>query len=377
MKLTTDWYQRKTRQIQQKMGAEGLDALLLLDPYNIFYATGFFHQSTERPLGLFLPQNGEPSFYVPLLEQEMASETWVKDVHVYFDFPGPVHPIAWMLNSNKQYKHVGIDQLTIRQWEIARAVRPDVKVSDLVYTMRLVKDPEEIAILDKASVYADYMVEMAREGILLKLPEREAFNYGRDRVVARMQDEMPDMVFLNAVLVNGAVLYGPHSAYPHGLMTDRKPQPGDVIECGFGALVATYESESEHTFIYGEPDKQQISYFNAMYGAWKAGMEAARPGVTCAEVNKASLSVIREAGYEKFLRHRMGHGKGLQEHEAPWVEEGDHTILLPGMIISDEPGLYVPGYGGFRHSDTLVITETGCRRMTQYPRELEACILPV
>ena len=110
MKLTTDWYKRKTRQIQEKMGEEGLDALLLLDPYNIFYATGFFHQTTERPLGLFLPQNGEPSFYVPLLEQEMASETWVKDVHVYFDFPGPVHPIAWMLKSNMQYKHVGVDQ---------------------------------------------------------------------------------------------------------------------------------------------------------------------------------------------------------------------------------------------------------------------------
>ena len=111
MKLTTDWYQRKTRQIQQKMGEEGLDALLLLDPYNIFYSTGFFHQSTERPLGLFLPQSGDPAFYVPLLEQEMASETWVDDVHVYFDFPGPLHPIAWMLNSNKNFKRIGIDQL--------------------------------------------------------------------------------------------------------------------------------------------------------------------------------------------------------------------------------------------------------------------------
>ena len=106
-------------------------------------------------------------------------------------------------------------------------------------------------------------------------------------------------------------------------------------------------------------------------------MEAAKPGARCSDVNEASLRVIREAGYEQFLRHRMGHGKGLQEHEAPWVAAGDDTILLPGMIISDEPGLYVPGYGGFRHSDTLVITETGCRRLTNYPRELEACIIPV
>lgn len=260
---------------------------------------------------------------------------------------------------------------------MVQAVRPSVRISDLVYTMRLVKDPEEIALLDKASIYADLMVEKAREGILLGLSEMDAFNHARDKTVGQMQKDLSELVFVNAGLVNGAVLYADHSAFPHGLMTDRKPHKGDVIECGFGALVSTYESESEHTFIYGEPDKQTLSYFEAMYGAWAAGMAAARPGVRCCEVNEAALSVIRDAGYEKYLRHRMGHGKGLQEHEAPWVEAGDQTILLPGMIISDEPGLYIPGFGGFRHSDTLVITETGCRRMTQYPRDLDHCILPV
>jgi Xaa-Pro aminopeptidase len=106
-------------------------------------------------------------------------------------------------------------------------------------------------------------------------------------------------------------------------------------------------------------------------------MAAAKPGVRCCDVNEAALNAIRKAGFEKYLRHRMGHGKGLEEHEAPWVAAGDQTVLLPGMIISDEPGLYVPGYGGFRHSDTLVITETGCRRLTHYPRDLEHCIIDV
>lgn len=377
MKLTTEWYMRKTKQIQAKMAEEGLDALLLLDPYNIFYAIGFFHQSTERPLGVIIPQSGDPTFYVPLLEQEMAQETWVKNVKVYFDYPGLVHPIAWMLKDNAQHRHVAVDQVTVRQWDIACSVNPQVKVSDLVYTMRLVKDPEEIKILETASIYADMMVEMTRQAIVAGLPELEAYNYARNHTVDRMRNELGDLVFANQGMTNGAVLYGEHSAYPHGLMTGRKPQPGDVIEAGFGALVCTYESESEHTFIYGEPNKQQLAYFNTMYNAWKAGLEAAKPGVRCCDVNKAALDEIRKAGYEHFLRHRMGHGKGLQEHEAPWVEEGDTTILLPGMIISDEPGLYVPGYGGFRHSDTLVITETGCRRLTQYPRELEACIIPV
>ncbi len=376
MKLTTDWYKRKTAQIQEQIASENLDGLLLLDPFNIFYATGFFHQSTERPLGCYIPTSGDPVFYVPLLEQEMAQEIWVPTVNVYFDYPGVVHPLIWMAKDIPA-KRLGVDQLKIRDFWLMTSVRPDLVISDMVYTMRLVKEPEEIAILEKAGVYADYMVEKGREAIVAGMTETDAFSYIREKTVERMQRELGELVFVNAGLVNGAVLYGERSAYPHGLMSERKPRSGDVIECGFGALVATYESESEHTFIYGEPDKQTESYFNAMYAAWKAGLEAAKPGVRCSEVNEASLNAIRAAGYEQYLRHRMGHGKGLQEHEAPWVAAGDDTILLPGMIISDEPGLYVPGFGGFRHSDTLVITETGCRRLTNYPRELEACIIPV
>ena len=192
-----------------------------------------------------------------------------------------------------------------------------------------------------------------------------------------MQVDLGELVFVNAGLVNGAVLYGDHSAYPHGLMTDRKPQPGHIIEVGIGAKVSTYESESEHTFICGKPTDRARAYFDAMYEAWAAGMAAAKPGVRCCDVNEAALNAIRKAGFEKYLRHRMGHGKGLEEHEAPWVAAGDETVLLPGMIISDEPGLYVPGYGGFRHSDTLVITETGCRRLTHYPRDLAHCVIDV
>ncbi len=376
MKLTTEWYQRKTRQIQTQMEIEKLDALLLLDPYNIFYATGFFHQSTERPLGALIPAAGDPVFFVPLLELDMAVETWVKDVRTYFDYPGVPHPLNWMLSEIK-LKRLGIDQLSVRDWQRVLALQPNVRITDLVYTLRLVKDPEEIALLDKAGVYADLMVEKAREAIVMGLNETDAFSYARAKTVERMQQELGELVMVNAGLVNGAILYGEHSAFPHGLMTDRKPRPGDVIETGFGALVCTYESESEHTFILGEPTPQQHSYFEAMYEAWAAGMEAAKPGARCCDVNEAALSIIRQAGYEKFLRHRMGHGKGLQEHEPPWVEAGDQTVLFPGMIISDEPGLYVPGYGGFRHSDTLVITETGCRRLTHYPRDLEHSIIPL
>jgi Xaa-Pro dipeptidase len=374
MKLTEQWYRNKTEEIQKMMARNKLEALLLLDNFNIYYASGFFHQSTERPLGMLIPKQGKPSLFVPKLEKEMAEDTWIDDIRVYFDFPGPKHPIIWMLE-HIDTKFIGVDNLSVRDWNMVHRYFPTVQITDLVYTMRLVKDDEEVALLDKAGIYADYLVEKTKEAIIEGLNEIEAYNYARDATVNRMKSELDELIMPNLGLTNGAVLYGPHSAHPHGLMGYRKPQKGDVIEAGFGALVCTYESESEHTFMFGEPDKQTVDYFNAMYGAWEAGMKAAKPGVTCASVNEASLNVIREAGYEQYLRHRMGHGKGLEEHEAPWIEEGDFTILEPGMIISDEPGLYVPGLGGFRHSDTLLITEDGCRRLTNYPRDLESCII--
>lgn len=284
--------------------------------------------------------------------------------------------LGWMLN-DIHCSHLGVDTLEIRQLQSLQNLGHKLSISNLVYTMRQVKDSEEIEILDTASIYADYMVVMTPEAIIQKLSEIEAFNYARDKTVQRMQQEMGELTFVNQGLVNGAVLNGAHSAHPHGLIGDRKPQPGDAIEAAFGALVYTYESESEHTFLYGEPSAQTIKYFNAMYAAWEAGIQAAKPGVTCADVNKAALDAIHKAGCEQYLHHRMGHGKGLQEHEAPWVEAGDMTILQPGMVISDEPGLYVPGYGGFRHSNTLVVTEDGCCWLTHYLRDLESCIIPV
>lgn len=378
LQLTTEWYMNKVKEIKSRLSETGMDAILLLDPFNIYYACGFFHQSTERPLGMFIRAEGDPILYVPALEKEMAEDTWVTDIKVYFDYPALVHPIIWMLDDNKNCRNVGIDRLDYREWKVVSAGHPGVSVSDLVYDMRLCKDEKEIRILEVAAHYADQLVGLSKEAIMDGMSELDAFNYAGSTVTNRMKEELGDIVYANQGAYNGAVLYGPHSAHPHGLMSSQIfPKNGDVIQAGYGALVATYEAESEHCFLYGEPDKQTVSYFNAMYSAWEMGWKTARPGMTCAQVNEIVLGKIKEAGYERFLRHRMGHGKGLEEHEAPWISEGDFTVLKPGMIISDEPGLYVPGFGGFRHSDTLLITETGCRRLTQYPRDLESCIIPI
>jgi Xaa-Pro aminopeptidase len=111
--------------------------------------------------------------------------------------------------------------------------------------------------------------------------------------------------------------------------------------------------------------------------AHQTGADVLRPGARCADVNRACLEVIRSAGLGEHLRHRQGHGIGLGMHEPPWLEDGDPTVLEPGMVVSDEPGIYVLGEAGFRISDSLLITDDGARPFTSYPRRLEDVVIPI
>ncbi len=162
------------------------------------------------------------------------------------------------------------------------------------------------------------------------------------------------------------------SAIPHSISIKRKIREGDVVVTGAGADIGGYSSELERTMIIGQPTEKQRRYFEVMLKAQDAGLKAFKPGAKCSDVDKASRKVIEKAGYEALIRHHTGHGLGLEGHEPPWLDIGDDTIMKPGMVFSCEPGIYKPGYAGFRHSDTVVITEDGSEILTYYPRDLES-----
>lgn len=129
--------------------------------------------------------------------------------------------------------------------------------------------------------------------------------------------------------------------------------------------------------IVGEPSAEFRRYFEAMVHVQEVAFAALRPGRTCADAERDISGAIAELGYAELQRHHTGHGIGLEGHEQPFIDMGDETELKPGMVLSVEPGLYVPGFAGFRHSDTIVITEKGCDAMTFYPRDLDSLIVPV
>ena len=172
---------------------------------------------------------------------------------------------------------------------------------------------------------------------------------------------------------NAMFIRGTNTANPHGLHERGGVQSGDVLVTGAYGVVGGYESELERTMIAGEPGPEFRRYFAAMLAAQDRAFEALRPGRSCADVERdVSDFIHKELGMGDLMRHHTGHAFGLEGHEHPFLDLDDLTPISPGMIFSLEPGLYVPGFAGFRHSDTVLVTAHGCRNLCAYPRDLES-----
>ena len=377
MILPAEFHRRKYEQVQARVDEMGLDGLLVFDPYNVYYLSGFHHVHSERPEAVYVPRQGDPVLFMPFLESIKPPKVegcWVKDIRTYFEYPGPVFPVAWM-GCETGARRLGVDDVPISYFQHLQGKVDEVVYTDLVYKMRQVKEPVEIECIRAASKYADAVVEAARQAMKIGATELEVWKEAVEKVTQQMKEEQGEDD--PSLRVGGRILSGPSSASPHGQTGRNKVKAGDVALLSMGATVAYYHSESERTFIVGQPTERQRRFFETMVNAQRVGAETLRPGLRCCDVNAKCLDVIRNAGFEKYIFHRMGHGEGLQGHESPWIEEGDKTIIQANMAFSDEPGIYVPGLGGFRHSDVLVVTQEGSESLTQYPRRLEELIIKV
>ena len=355
--LSEAFYRRKIGQIQARMDEQQLDGMLLLDVPNVIYACGFFHTPSERPLGLYIPKNGEAALFVPLLEQENAGATWVKDIRTYFEYPGEVHPLQWMVKE-AGVKRLGVDTLTV---DVYQKLGRNVTITPMVEQMRWVKEPEEIAFIEKASTYADYCLEYIRDnaGVIIRDggTELDILKACVGATSAKMKAEVGEIFKLRGGSVVGTVHSGPRAALPHGSPIERKPQIGEPMIAGIGASVGGYHAESGATFVIGEAKGDVMRCLQAAADCDAAAVKALRVGNTCTQVNETAFGVLREYGLGSAIRHRIGHGMGLQGHEGPWLAPGDHTPLVAGMVFSNEPGIYRPGIDGYRIIDSMIVTE--------------------
>ena len=163
---------------------------------------------------------------------------------------------------------------------------------------------------------------------------------------------------------------GPNSANPHASPSDRKLQPGDLLVVDWGARVDGYISDLTRTFAVGELEPEFRKIAEIVLAANTAGRAAGHPGAPCANVDKATRHVIEQAGYGEYFTHRTGHGIGMEDHEDPYMRGDNMQMLYPGMAYTVEPGIYLPGRGGVRIEDNVVVTKDGVDVLSNMPREL-------
>jgi Xaa-Pro aminopeptidase len=241
-----------------------------------------------------------------------------------------------------------------------------IRAAGAVEALREVKDLGEIALLRLACESADAaLADLVAAGGLR--PGRTEIEVSRD-LESRMLDHGADGVSFETI-----VAAGPHSAIPHHRPTDSVLAAGDFVKIDFGALVAGYHSDMTRTFVLSPVAQWQLDLYDLVAAAQRAGTEALAPGVSLSHVDGVSRQVIADAGFAENFGHGLGHGVGLQIHEAPGISASSAGTLLAGSAVTVEPGVYLPGHGGVRIEDTLVVGSDDAptpELLTRFPKEL-------
>ena len=360
----TEIRQRLNR-VQARVKQAGLDALVLCTDANIAYLIGVHCELGERMALLVVPASGDPSLIVPRLEQEQLSANQsVDNVLVYWEKdakPGRNwNDLLYQCLGNAQ--QIGIDGKTDIDVSIALADY-QWQVSNIVESLRVIKSPSEIALTRRVAHYwtqaINNMLAVAKAGVPVG-----------DLMVAGAA--IADTVFAeesNANWVNTRIIQffqcSPASSSPHHLnhRPDESLPHGPTILNAIGS-VCDYYAENERTILTGDYTAQHAELFDITHHAHQMALDLIKPGVPCAEVDNAVQDYFAAQGLTEHSKHRVGHGMGLIDQEGPYLSEGSNDLFQPGMVVSVEPGLYVNGVGGFRHSDTVLVTETGCEVLT-------------
>jgi Xaa-Pro aminopeptidase len=247
----------------------------------------------------------------------------------------------------------------------------------IVESLRRVKSAAEIACIQLSCDWAVRAHRRMQDAITTGKTEMECYAPGVTETLAEMLREMPGWRprGFNGNGLTAMFVAGRSTAMPHGFVRGHGIQKGDVLVSGAGADIDGYLSELERTMIVGEPTTEHVRGFDAMLALQNRAIEVMAPGVPVGEVELATARLAGDLGIADNLRHHVGHSIGLEGHEAPFLDRGDEAVMEAGMVFTVEPGVYIKDVGGFRHSDTVLITDEGRRVMTTYPRALKDLVI--
>jgi Xaa-Pro aminopeptidase len=370
----------------------GLAGVVLFDPYYVLYYAGFAFVPTERPVALVLGADGTRTLVVPRLEVEHAqSRSTLDRVEHYLEYPGDPRAedvLARTLAEAGVTGAIGADQdgypwilgyrgPTLSELSGATVVR----VVKQIERQMAVKSPAEIALIRESIRWSNLAHRLLQRYTRVGATETEVSQRASNEATFAMLDAIGEIYRAQSFLETGAAAgyrgqIGRNAAIPHALAGNLVFQEGDVLVTGASAPVWGYLSELERTMFLGEPTPEQERMFAHVVALQDLAFGTIRPGSPCSDVDRAVRAYIDEHELWPYWRHHTGHAIGLRYHEGPFLDSGDHTEIRPGMVFTVEPGLYAPDLGGFRHSDTVLVTDDGIEILTYYPRDLPSLIIP-
>jgi Xaa-Pro aminopeptidase len=245
-----------------------------------------------------------------------------------------------------------------------------------------IKSPAEIELLRESSKWTNLAHTLLQRYTRAGMTETEVETRASNEATHAMLDAIGPIYRAQSPYYSGAMAgyrgqIGRNAAIPHAHGNNIVFQAGDVLVTGASAPVWGYHSELERTMVIGPPSDEQRRMFEHMVSLQDLAAETIRPGIPCAEVDNVVRAYHEQHDLWPNWRHHVGHAIGLRYHEGPFLDRGDATMIRPGMVFTVEPGLYAPALGGFRHSDTIAVTEAGVEWLTYYPRDLESLTLPL
>lgn len=393
LKINESEYCKRIDRLREYLSLKNLTGVVLFDSYFILYFSGFAFIPTERPIAFMLTGDGDTVLFVPRLEVEHArSMTLVKHVAPYLEYPHLKHPMQHLSELMIQMGmkgNVGADQdgypwiLGYRGPRLSEFLgkSPEI-ISPFIEEMMAVKSEAELNLIQESVKWSNLAHTLLQRYTKPGFTETEVSLRASTEATLSMLDAIGPIYRSQSPFTEGASAgyrgqIGRNAAIPHALAGNKLFQVGDVLVSGAEAPVWGYESELERTMIIGSPNDQQKRMFDHMLNLQEMAFTAIKPGIKCSEVDQKVRKYYQDHDLMEYWKHHVGHAIGLRYHEGPFLDIGDETIIQPGMVFTVEPGLYIPELGGFRHSDTVVVTGDGIRFMTYYPRDLESLIIPL
>ncbi|MGZ4316057.1 MAG: M24 family metallopeptidase [Gaiellaceae bacterium] len=385
--------QERRERLLEHVRRDGLSGYVLFGADYIQYFTGFWFLSNERPVIYAEAVGGESAVFVPEFEVERTrAEAAFARIESYPEYPGPEHPMsifARVIADLGIRDAIGADPdgypgiLGYKGPPLSDAASASVApLGDIIEGMMARKSESEIALIRESGRWCAHAHRLLQEYSRPGTTEAEASLRASHETTLAMLEALGESYGGGLSSSSGASAgyrgqIGLRSSWAHAIAHNIEFRAGDVLVTETSAPIWGYNAELERAMIIGRPTDEARRLFDHTVAVQQVAFDAVRPGATCADVDGAVMRYFEQHDLVRYWRQHTGHAIGLRNHEAPFLDVGDHTTLEPGMVFTIEPGLYDPAIGGFRHSDTVVVTEDGVDILTDYPSDIESLTLPV